>query len=142
MLRVAEEHGISAERLIFAPRVAPPDYLARFQLADLFLDTFPYNAGTIASDALRMGLPVLTLSGQSFASRMAGSLVQAVGLPELATTSLADYTEAAIGIGTDTARHARLRGALAGDAWQRHIGDSAGFTARVEAAFKAIRLTP
>ena len=138
----AARHCIAPERLVFAPRVAPARYLARMALADLFLDTFPYNAGTIASDALRMGLPVLTLSGQSFASRMAGSLVHAVGLAELATTSLADYTEAAVAIGTDAARHARLRAALAGDAWQRHIGDSAGFTARVEAAFKAIRLTP
>ena len=63
LLRVAQAHGVAAERLVFAPRVAPPDYLARFQLADLMLDTFPYNAGTTASDALWMGLPILTLAG-------------------------------------------------------------------------------
>jgi protein O-GlcNAc transferase len=71
--------GVAPERLIFAPRQKVPEHLARHRLADLFLDTFPYNAHTTASDALWMGLPVVTNTGRSFASRVAGSLLRAVG---------------------------------------------------------------
>jgi len=109
MLRVAAEHGIAAERLIFAPRVAPPDYLARFTLGDLFLDTFPYNAGTTANDCLWMGTPILTRSGRSYISRMAGSLLTAVGLPDLITTTLADYEARAVQIGRNPARAASYK---------------------------------
>ena len=109
MIRVAGEHGVAAERLIFAPRVAPPDYLARFALADLFLDTFPYNAGTTASDCLWMGTPILTRSGRSYISRMAGSLLTAVGLPDLITTSLAEYEQRAVQIGQNPARAASYK---------------------------------
>lgn len=93
---VAKKQGIKKDRLIFAPRVVPAEYLARYQLADLFLDTFPFNGGTTANDALFMGLPILTLSGRTFASRYAGSLLTNLGLPELITTSLADYEKRAI----------------------------------------------
>ncbi len=99
MLRCAAEHGVAAERLIFAPRVAPPDYLARFALADLFLDTFPYNAGTTANDVLWMGTPILTLSGRTYISRMAGSLLTNVGLPELITEDMAAYERKAVQLG-------------------------------------------
>ena len=109
MLRAAAAMGVAAERLIFAPRVAPPDYLARFQLADLFLDTFPYNAGTTASDCLWMGTPILTRSGRSYISRMAGSLLTAVGLPDLITYSLADYEALGIAIGRQPARAASYK---------------------------------
>ena len=104
MLRCADAHGVARDRLIFAPRVAPPEYLARFQCADLVLDTFPYNAGTTASDALWMGTPIVTLSGRSYISRMAGSLLTAVGLPELATDTLADYEKLAVTLGRQPAR--------------------------------------
>ncbi len=104
MLRVAAEHGVKAERLIFAPRVLPHDYLARFQLADLVLDTFPYNAGTTANDCLWVGTPILTYSGRSYISRMAGSLLSAVGLPDLITFSLAEYEQRAVQIGNAPAR--------------------------------------
>jgi predicted O-linked N-acetylglucosamine transferase (SPINDLY family) len=113
MLQVADRHGVARERLVFAPRVAPPDYLARFQLADLMLDTFPYNAGTTASDALWMGLPILTLSGRSYISRMAGSLLTAVGLPDLITTTLADYQDRAILLGREPQRAASHKRYLA-----------------------------
>ena len=109
MLSAAAALGVAAERLIFAPRVAPPDYLARFQLADLFLDTFPYNAGTTASDCLWMGTPILTRSGRSYISRMAGSLLTAVGLPDLITYSLADYEALGIAIGRQPARAASYK---------------------------------
>jgi predicted O-linked N-acetylglucosamine transferase (SPINDLY family) len=104
MLRVAQAHDINAERLIFAPRAAPPDYLARFAAADLFLDTFPYNAGTTASDCLWMGTPILTRSGRSYISRMAGSLLSAVGLPDLITSSLTEYEARAVQLGQNPAR--------------------------------------
>ena len=79
--------GIDPSRLIFGERLPMSEYLARYRVADLFLDTLPYNAGTTASDALRMGLPVLTCIGNSFASRVAASVINAVNLPELITTT-------------------------------------------------------
>ncbi len=81
--RFARERGVAPDRLVFAEKMANADHLARYPLADLFLDTTPYGAHTTASDALWMGVPVLTLSGRSFASRVCGSLVRAAGLPEL-----------------------------------------------------------
>ena len=104
MLAAAAAHGVAPERLIFAPRVSPPEYLARFTLADLMLDTFPFNAGTTASDALWMGTPIVTRSGRTYISRMAGSLLTAVGLPDLITENLADYEKLAITLGRQPAR--------------------------------------
>ncbi|MBV8380756.1 MAG: acetylglucosamine transferase [Paucibacter sp.] len=104
MIKVAAAHGVAAERLIFAPRAMPADYLARFQAADLVLDTFPYNAGTTANDCLWMGTPILTYSGRSYISRMAGSLLTAVGLPDLITFSLEEYEQRAVQIGRNPAR--------------------------------------
>jgi predicted O-linked N-acetylglucosamine transferase (SPINDLY family) len=83
--------------------------MARYPCADLFLDTFPFNAGTTASDALWMGLPLLTYSGQSFASRMAGSLLHAVGLPELIARDIDGYTALAVALGKDRQRLEELR---------------------------------
>ncbi|MCB6177856.1 tetratricopeptide repeat protein [Rhodobacter sp. Har01] len=130
------EAGLAPERLVFAPRVDPDRYRARLALADLFLDTSPYNAGTIASDALRMGLPLVTLQGRAFSARMASSLLAAVGLPEGIATSPADYESRAVRIATDPALHARLKAHLAGGAWSRTLGDSAGFARRFEAALE------
>lgn len=104
MLAAAQAHGVAPERLIFAPRVTPAEYLARFQLADLFLDTFPFNAGTTASDVLWMGTPILTRSGRTYISRMAGSLLTHVGLPDLVTYSLAEYEQRAVQIGNNPLR--------------------------------------
>jgi hypothetical protein len=86
--------------------------MARYPCADLFLDTFPFNAGTTASDALWMGLPLLTYSGQSFASRMAGSLLHAVGLPELVSRDIDGYTALAVALGKDRQRLGELRDRL------------------------------
>jgi predicted O-linked N-acetylglucosamine transferase (SPINDLY family) len=94
--REAMNRGVDPERLVFAPRRPYAEHLGRLPLADLFLDTLPFNAGTTASDALWAGLPVLTCAGESFAARMAGSLLQAVGLPELITHNLADYEAKAL----------------------------------------------
>jgi protein O-GlcNAc transferase len=89
--REAANRGIDPARLVFAPRKPYPDYLGRLPLADLFLDTLPFNAGATAGDALWAGLPVLTCAGESFAARMAGSILWAAGLSELITHTLADY---------------------------------------------------
>ena len=140
MLRCADAHGVPRERLIFAPRVAPPEYLARFQCADLVLDTFPYNAGTTASDALWMGTPIVTLSGRSYISRMAGSLLTAVGLPELATTSLADYERLAVLLARQPARIASYKRYLAEQGRSSPLFDLPQIVRDIEAAFEALAL--
>jgi predicted O-linked N-acetylglucosamine transferase (SPINDLY family) len=97
----AAERGIAKERLVFAQKLANPFHLARYALADLFLDTAPYGAHTTASDALWTGVPVLTLSGRSFASRVCGSLVRAAGIPELICASAQEFVEKAVRYGRD-----------------------------------------
>ena len=97
----ATERGIAADRLVFAPFVTTTEHLARLPLADVFLDTFPYGAHTTCSDALWMGLPVLTQVGRSFASRVAASLLRAVGLPDLAVDNGEDYEEIAVRLAQD-----------------------------------------
>ncbi len=134
--------GLSPSQLIFALRVDPDRYRARLALADLFLDTSPYNAGTIASDALRMGLPLLTVLGQAFSARMAASLLTAVGQPNCIANDIPDYVARAVAIGRNPDRHAALKAHLAGDAWGRTLGDCAGFARRMEKALRQIRLQP
>jgi predicted O-linked N-acetylglucosamine transferase (SPINDLY family) len=140
MLRQADAHGVARDRLIFAPRVAPPEYLARFQCADLVLDTFPYNAGTTASDALWMGTPILTLSGRSYISRMAGSLLNAVGLPELATTTLAEYERSAVVLGRQPARVASYKRYLAEQGRSSPLFDLPQIVRDIESAFERLAL--
>jgi len=107
--REAEARNIDSQRLVFAGRVSPENYLARYQVADLFLDSFPFNAGTTANDALWMGLPVLTCSGRSFASRMAGALLTAAGLQELITYNFQDYEEKAVWLAGSNADYSNIR---------------------------------
>ena len=130
--------GIGPDRLIFAGRTDPASYMSRLSLADLFLDTFPYNAGTIASDAIRMGLPLLTLSGEAFASRMAARLLGAIGAGAGITDSLAAYVETAVRLATDRPAHAAFRSLFTESRWAETIGDSAGFTAQFEATLARI----
>jgi protein O-GlcNAc transferase len=111
----AERRGVSGDRIVFAPRMAAPEHLARHRLADLFLDTGPYNAHTTASDALWAGLPLVTCRGATFASRVAASLLRAVGLPELITDSLADYEALALELANDPVRLAAMRDRLEAD---------------------------
>lgn len=132
MLMRAQKHGIAPERLIFAPRVAPPEYLARFQLADLVLDTFPFNAGTTASDCLWMGTPILTYSGRTHISRMAGSLLTHVGLPDLVTHSLQEYEQRAIQIGQNPARAASYKRFLSEYGRSSLLFDIPGFVRELE----------
>lgn len=134
--------GVDPERLVFAPRVAPPLYMARMTLADLFLDTFPYNAGTVASDAIRMGLPMLTMAGRSFASRMAARLLQAIGADSGIATTHDEFVAKAVILATDPATYAAYKACFTADAWAASIGDTEGFTRRFEAALEAVRRQP
>jgi len=113
LTREAAARGVAPERLIWAGRIAHDEHLARHRLADLFLDTFAYNAHTTAVDALWAGLPILTLAGRSFAARVAASLLHALGLPELVTTTHEEYTALARALAGDPARLADLRARLA-----------------------------
>jgi hypothetical protein len=107
--QLAAEHGVAPERVIFAARAGNPQHLARYPLADLFLDTLPYGSHTSASDALWMGVPVLTLPGRSFAARVCGSLVRAAGLPELVCAGPADYVTRAVELGRQPERLTELK---------------------------------
>ncbi|MBY0454755.1 MAG: tetratricopeptide repeat protein [Burkholderiaceae bacterium] len=99
MTSKALEYGIGADRLIFSDRAAPEEYMARLKLPDLFLDTFPYNAGTTANDILWMGTPILTCSGKTYISRMCGSLLNSLGLHDLIANSMSDYEDKAVRLG-------------------------------------------
>ncbi len=140
MLAAAAAHGVAPERLVFAPRASPPEYLARFALADLMLDTFPFNAGTTASDALWMGLPILTRAGRTYISRMAGSLLTAVGLPDLITDNLADYERLAVTLGRNPARVASHKRYLAEHGRRSALFDVPQIVRDIEAEFERLAL--
>lgn len=140
MERAAAAAGVAPERLVFAPRVAPTEYLARFACADLMLDTFPFNAGTTANDALWMGLPIVTRAGRSYISRMAGSLLTAVGLPDLITETPAQYEQLAITLGRNPARVASYKRYLAEHGRQSALFDIPQTVRDIEAAFEALAL--
>jgi protein O-GlcNAc transferase len=132
----AAASGVDGARLIFGPSLPTPEHLARYRLADLFLDTLPYNAHTTASEALWAGLPVLTRLGKAFAGRVAGSLLRAVGLPELVTESITDYEALAITLGRDPARMAALKAKLAAAIPHAPLFDTERFTRHLEDAFR------
>jgi predicted O-linked N-acetylglucosamine transferase (SPINDLY family) len=136
--REAAAHGVDPQRLVFAGRLAPAEYLARYRVADLFLDTLPFNAGTTASDALWAGLPVLTCAGQSFAGRMAASLLHAIGLPELMTHTARDYEETAVRLAQDPAQMTGLRDRLARNRLTQPLFDTPAFTRNLETAYERI----
>jgi len=134
--REARGRGVESERLVFAPQVPLGDHLARHRLADLFLDTLPCNAHTTASDALWAGLPMLTCASETFASRVAGSLLSAVGLPELITTSLEEYEQLALQLAHAPSALAELRKKLAVNRQTMPLFDSQRFTRNLEAAYE------
>lgn len=136
--REARARGIDPGRLIFAEIAPYEQYLARYRLADLFLDTLPFNGGTTASDALWAGLPVLTCAGQAFASRMAGSLLHAVGLPELVTGSLEDYEELATKLARDPDRLAGFKRTLVSTRDSNALFDTDCFRQNLEKAYIAM----
>ena len=125
-----------AAHLVFAPSLPNPEHLARLSVADLFLDTLPYNAHTVASDALWAGCPVLTCSEATFPSRVAGSLLHAVGLPELVTYTLAEYESQALHLARDPQTLHEIRTKLWENRLTTPLFDSGRFTRHLEAAFE------
>ena len=127
--------GIDSTRLIFGERLSKSKYLARYQVTDLFLDTQPYNAGTTASDALRMGLPVLTCIGHSFASRMGASVISALNLPELITTTEEEYESLAIELAIDPEKLKIIKDKLVSNLSTAPLYDTPLFTRHLESAY-------
>ena len=136
--REANAAGIDGMRLVFAPKLPIAEHVNRLQCADLFLDTLPYNAHTTASDALWAGVPVVTCPGRSFQARVAGSLLHAVGLPELVASSLADYEAIALKLAHDRDARAALRARLVANQQTTPLFDTALFTRGLEAAYEAM----
>ena len=132
LIAAARRAGVAEERLIFSARADPDLYMSRLGLADLFVDTFPYNSGTVASDAMRMQLPLVTLCGQSFVSRMAASLLHAVGASQGITTSPVKYVETVVRLVNDPAAYAQYRALFTVQAWNDSIGNIERFTAEFE----------
>jgi predicted O-linked N-acetylglucosamine transferase (SPINDLY family) len=130
--------GIDPDRLVFATRLPFDEYLARYRVMDLFLDTFPYNAGTTASDALWVGLPVLTRAGDSFAARVAASLLTAVGVPELITTTSESYENRAVQLAQDPQQLALIRERLAANRFTTRLFDTERFATALEAGYLQI----
>lgn len=136
--QAAQAQGIEADRLVFAPRLDAAAHLARLPLADLFLDTFPYTAHTTANDMLRMGVPVVTRTGASFASRVAGSLVTLMGCPELVVADADAYAKLALSLALDRDRREALRSRLAAARRQSPLFDIDRYRAHLERAYEAM----
>ncbi len=130
--RHAEARGIAGDRLVFAERMDHADHLARHRYADVFVDTFNYNAHTTASDALWSGLPVVTRAGQQFAARVCASLLMAVGLPELITDSDAAYEALILALAADRSRLAAIRAKLASNRLAQPLFDTQGYARSFE----------
>jgi predicted O-linked N-acetylglucosamine transferase (SPINDLY family) len=133
--REAEARGVASERLVFAKRIPLPEHLARLKLADLALDTLPYGAHTTASDALWAGVPVLTRMGETFAGRVAASLLNAIGLPELIAYSAGQYHSLATELAQDRAHLAGIRTKLAKNRETTPLFDTRQMTRSLEAAY-------
>lgn len=134
--REAGKAGVDAARLVFSPLVPLEAHVARMQVADLFLDTFPVNAHTTASEALWAGLPLLTCAQDTFVSRVAGSLLHAVGLPQLVTTSLAEYEALALQLARAPGELAALRGGLVAARGSAVLFDTPRFARHLENAYE------
>jgi len=133
----AQARGIDPARLVFAPRTpARAAHVARHRLADLFLDTLPFNAHSTASDALWAGLPVITCRGTTFPGRVCASLLTAAGLPELVTETLADYEDLAVALASDPMRLSALRRRVTDEVHVSPLFDTARYTRNLEAAFR------
>ena len=136
LAREAEIRGVAADRIVFAPfRKSPPEHLARLALADLFLDTLPYNAHTTASDALWAGVPVLTCLGGTFAGRVAAGMLRSLAIPELITESLGDYETAALRLARDPDALREIRAKLARHRTTHPAFDEERFARNLETAY-------
>jgi len=140
LAREAAARGVDPARLCYASRVDYAEHLARQRLADLFVDTFAYNAHTTASDALWAGLPIVTRIGKSYPARVAASLLLTMGLDELVTTTAQDYEALALDLARDPERLAAVRGKLAARRLEGPLFDTAGYARALEAGFaEAVR---
>ena len=138
LIKEAEKSGFNKNRLVFAKYVPVEKHLNRIKHADLFVDNLPYNAHTTSSDALRMGLPVLTCLGKSFSSRVSASLLNAVGLPELITTSQKEYEALAIELATNPKKLKAIKDKLAKNLPSAPLYDTPAFTKHLESAYKTM----
>jgi predicted O-linked N-acetylglucosamine transferase (SPINDLY family) len=136
--KAAVTHGVAEERLIFAPRLPLAEHLGRYRLADLALDTLPYTSHTTASDALWAGCPLVTCVGETFASRVAGSILRAAGLPELVTDSLTECEHMAIMLAKAPEKLAALRARLAAGRDTCALFDSPRFVRNLEQAYDSL----
>jgi protein O-GlcNAc transferase len=135
----AERCGVDSRRMVFGKFLAQEDYLARFRAMDLFLDTLPYNAGTTASDALWAGLPVLTCAGQAFAGRVAASLLEAIELPELVTSTAGQYEEMAVQLAENPELLSTIKRKLAQNRLETALFDTRSFTKHLEVAYTRVQ---
>ena len=132
LIETAQTHGVAAERLVFAPRLPYAEHLARYRVADLALDTFPYTSHTILSDALWCGCPTVGLCGETFASRVSGTLLTAAGMPDLVTYTLSDYEQFAFRLATEPSLLRELRARVAQARDGSPLFDSTAFTRDLE----------
>jgi predicted O-linked N-acetylglucosamine transferase (SPINDLY family) len=137
--REAERRGVDPHRVVFGKYLAQEDYLARFRAMDLFLDTLPYNAGTTASDALWAGLPVLTCAGHAFAARVAASLLIAIELPELVTSTTEQYEEKAVQLAENPELLREIKWKLAQNRLKTALFDIRSFTENLECAYTRVQ---
>ena len=138
LIKEIKLRGISPERLVFGEQIQRNEYLDRYRLADLFLDTFPYNAGTTASDALKMGLPLLTIKGDSFNSREAANIVNAVNLPEMVTSSQEEYELLAIELANNPKKYSIIKEKLVDNLSTAPLYNTNLFARNIESAFKTM----
>jgi predicted O-linked N-acetylglucosamine transferase (SPINDLY family) len=138
LMAEADKRGISSARLVFAPMVPLADHLARERLADIFLDTLPHNAHTTGSDALWCGVPLVTCRGNSFAGRVASSLLNAMGLAELITISLEDYEALALKLAHDPALLGEVKAKLARNRNSFPLFDTPRFARHIEEAYRVM----
>jgi len=137
LIKEAVKSGINPSRLVFAGRTNASEHIRRHKLADLFLDTLPYNAHTTASDALWAGLPLLTLKGDTFPGRVGASLLNTIGLPELITYSLEEYRDVAINLANNPNRLAAIKAKLAKNRLTTPLFNTRLFTKYIECAYQA-----
>ena len=132
----AQKRGIDPFRLVFAKRIAHEKYLAQFKQADLYLDTFNYNAGTTASDVLMAGLPIVTKMGKTYASRMAASLLNAAGMQELITKTAEEYEDLALELAVNSSKLSKLRERLQKRTETTPIFNTKLYTRNLEAGYQ------
>jgi protein O-GlcNAc transferase len=138
LINSARNHGIEPSRLIFAPKLALAEHLARYRVADLALDTFPYGSHTTASDALWSGCLLVALCGDTFASRVSGSIVSACGLPELVTHTLDHYEQLALSIATNVKLRETLCSRLKANKCGEPLFDSQKFVLDLERLYESV----